>query len=78
MKVSLENFQRTFIKQMVEEKKKKMQNQRITNSNENKRVSILGDSMIKNVKGWKMSRNLYNAKVFVRDFSSAKVKCVKD
>ena len=72
MKASLENFQRKSIQRTMEAKKRNAENQRITNSNENKKVTILGDSMIKNVKGWKMSKNLYNANVFVRDFQVPK------
>ena len=44
----------------------------------NKRIYILGDSMIKNLKGWKMSTKLKNANVYVKDFAGAKVRCMKD
>ena len=44
----------------------------------NKRIYIIGDGMIKNLKGWEMSKKLKNANVYVRHFASAKVRCVKD
>ena len=37
---------------------------------------MLGDSMIKNLKGWEMSKKLKN--VYVRHFAGAKVRCMKD
>ena len=39
---------------------------------------ILGDSIIKNIKGWEISKKLQNANVYVRHFSGAKVRCMKD
>ena len=36
---------------------------------------ILGDSMIKNIKGWDISKKLQNANVYVRHFSGAQVRC---
>ena len=44
----------------------------------NKKIYILGDSMIKNLKGWEMSKKLKNANVYVRLFAGAKVRCMKD
>ena len=44
-----------------------------------KSVIILGDSMIKHVNGWEISRKLQgNCKVNVKHFSGAKTKCMKD
>ena len=44
-----------------------------------KTVIILGDSMIKHVNGWEISRKLQgNCKVYVKHFSGAKTKCMKD
>ena len=44
-----------------------------------KSVIILGDSMIKHVDGWEISRRLQgNCKVYVKHFSGAKTKCMKD
>ena len=43
-----------------------------------KRIYILGDSMVKNLKGWKMSKKLKIANVYVRYFAGAKVRCMKD
>ena len=39
---------------------------------------ILGGSMIKNIKGWEISKKLHNANVYVRHFSGAKVRFMKD
>ena len=43
----------------------------------NKRIYILGDSMIKNLKGSEMSKKFKNANVYVRHFAGAKVRCMK-
>ena len=50
-----------------------------TNKNRSKYQKIykLGDSMIKNLKGWKMPKRLKNANVYVRHFAGAKVRCMK-
>ena len=43
-----------------------------------KNIFILGDSMVKHVEGCKLSNNVDRKhKVYVRTFSSAKVKCMK-
>ena len=42
------------------------------------KIVIHGDSMIKNIKGWEISKKLQNANVYVRHFSGAKVRCMKD
>ena len=44
----------------------------------NKRIYILGDSMIKNLKGWEMSKKLKNTNVCVKHFAGAKVRSMKD
>ena len=44
----------------------------------NKRIYILGDSMLKNLKGWEIPKKLKNANVYVKHFASAKVRCMKD
>ena len=46
--------------------------------NKSQKIMILGDSMIKNIKGWEISKKLQNANVYVRHFSGAKVRCMKD
>ena len=43
-----------------------------------KNVIILGDSVIKHVNGYDMARKLAECKVFVKSFSGAKVRCLKD
>ena len=50
-----------------------------TASEDKKNIFILGGSMVKHVEGWKLSKNVDRKdKVYVRSFSSAKVKCMKD
>ena len=44
--------------------------------NKSQKIVILGDSMIKNIKGWEISKKLQN--VNSRHFSGAKVRCMKD
>ena len=45
----------------------------------NKNIYILGDSMVKHVEGWKLKKSIdKNRNVYVRSFSGAKVKCMKD
>ena len=45
----------------------------------NDTVYILGDSMVKHVEGWKVTKSINtDMKVYVRSFSGAKVKCMKD
>ena len=39
---------------------------------------ILGDSMIKNLKGWEMSKKLKKANLYVRHFAGAETRCMKD
>ena len=34
--------------------------------------------MVKNLKGWEMSKKLKNANVYVKYFAGAKVRCLKD
>ena len=42
-------------------------------------IFILGGSIVKHVEGWKLSKNVDRKdKVYVKSFSSAKVKCMKD
>ena len=46
--------------------------------NKSQKIVILGDTMIKKIKGWEISKKLQNANVYVRHFSGAKVRCMKD
>ena len=39
---------------------------------------ILGNSKIKKIRGWKISKKLQNGNVYLRHFSGAKVPCMKD
>ena len=44
-----------------------------------KSVIILGDSMVKHINGWEISKRLQSdCKVYVKQFSGAKTKCMKD
>ena len=43
-----------------------------------KKVLILGDIIIKHVKSYNLSKSLDNCKVYVKDFPSAKVRCMQD
>ena len=47
------------------------------NKKKNKKKYVLGDSIVKHVEGWQLSK-MTNQKVYVRSFSGAKVKCIKD
>ena len=40
--------------------------------------NILGDSMIKHLKSYDISKKVSDCKVFVRGFGGAKVRCMKD
>ena len=46
--------------------------------NKNHKIVILGNSKIKKIKGWKISKKLENGNVYLRHFSGAKVHCMKD
>ena len=42
-------------------------------------VIILGDSVVKHINGWEISKRLQSdCKVYVKQFSGAKTKCMKD
>ena len=43
-----------------------------------KRVFILGDSILKHVNGYGITKKLDNCKVYVKSFSEAKIKCMED
>ena len=43
-----------------------------------KSVAILGDSMVKHLNGWEISKKIKNCKVYVRSFPGAKVQCMDD
>ena len=57
---------------------KKSNNLSISVISEKKNIVILGDSMIKHVNGYNMSKKLKNCKVYVKRFSGSKVQCMKD
>ena len=49
------------------------------NNNNKKKVFILGDSIVKHVHGWEITKSLDSKqKVHVRQFSCSKVSCMKD
>ena len=43
-----------------------------------KRVFILGESILKHVNGYEITKKLDNCKVYVKSFSGAKIKCMED
>ena len=44
-----------------------------------KSIFVIGDSMVKHLNGWEMSKKLNaNCKVFVKTFSGAKTTCMHD
>ena len=49
----------------------------VDDKKKNKKIYILGDSMVKHVEGWQLSKST-NQKVYERSFTGAKVKCMKD
>ena len=63
-----------------EHKKSNSDSDKNTNKDQskNKKNYILGDSMIKNLKGWEMHKKLRNANVYARHFTGAKARCMKD
>ena len=73
---------------MIDKNKKKInQVRKVTKKNGsnkekhivNKSIYILGDTMVKNVEGWKLRKSIRkDHNVYVRSFSGAKVKCMKD
>ena len=49
-----------------------------TPKNKNKRVFILGDSIVKHINGYDTSRQIENCRVYVKDFPGAKTEFMKD
>ena len=43
-----------------------------------KRVFILGDSILKHINGYEITKKLDNCKVYVKSFSGGKIKCMED
>ena len=62
------------------EKRTKENQSRKALVNKNKqKVFILGDSIVKHIQGWELTKELDNKqKVYVRQFSGSKVSCMKD
>ena len=75
-----DHFSKTSNQDDNEHKKSNFHSEKITDKDQfkNKRIYILGDSMIKNLKGWEMSKKLKNANVYEKHFAVAKVRCMKD
>ena len=42
------------------------------------RVFIMGDSIVKHVRGYELSQRVENCKAFFKSFSGAKVSCMED
>ena len=52
---------------------------RNTNTEDIKKVSVLGDSMVKYVQGWGITKRIYNkGKIYGKQFSGSKADCMKD
>ena len=49
-----------------------------TNADVTNRVFIMGDSIVKHIRGYELSQRVENCKVFVKNFSGAKVRCMED
>ena len=49
-------------------------------NNQVKSVAIIGDSMIKHLNGWDMSKNVHKSehKIHIKSFPGAKISCMKD
>ena len=61
------------------EKNRSSEKDSLPTDKSNKNIYILGDSMVKHVEGWKLRKSIdQNHNVYVRSFSGAKVKCMKD
>ena len=68
------------MKKMLVTKKKNRSSEKesLPTDKSNKNIYILGDSMVKHVEGWKLKKSIYQNHVYVRSFSGAKLKCMKD
>ena len=55
-----------------------MQESRKTTENKSRRVFILGDSIVKHINGYDISRQIKNSRVYVKGFPGAKTECMKD
>ena len=61
------------------EKNRSSEKDSLPTDKSNKNIYILVDSMMKHVEGWKLKKSIdQNHNVYVRSFSGAKVKCMKD
>ena len=75
-----DHFRKTPNQDGNEYKKSNSNSDKNTNKDQskNKKIYILRDSMIKNIKDWEMSKKLKNANVYLRHFAGTKVRCMKD
>ena len=55
-----------------------MQESRKTTENKNRRVFILGDSIVKHINGYDICRQIENCRFYVKGFPGAKTECMKD
>ena len=60
------------------DKSPNVQESRKTPENKNKRAFILGDSIVKHINGYHISRQIENCRVYVKGFSGAITECIKD
>ena len=62
-------------KKNAEQEKYKKSNKK---QKKGKSVVILGDSMVKHLNGWEMSKKMKNCNVYIPSFPCAKVQCMND
>ena len=62
-----------------EKRTKETQTGKVVVNKNKQKVFILGDSIVKHIQGWEITKTLDNKqKVYVRQFSGSKVSCMKD
>ena len=49
-----------------------------TNTDVSNQIFIMGDNIIKHVRGYELSHKMENCKVYVKSFSGANVMCMED
>ena len=61
------------------EKNRSSENDSLPTDKSNKNIYIFVDSMVKHVEGYKLKKSIdKNQNAYIRSFSGAKVKCIKD
>ena len=75
-----DDFSKTSNQDNNEHKKSNCHSDKDTDKDQSKtqRIYILGDSMIKHLKGWEMFKKFVNGNLHVGNFAGAMVRCMKD